>query len=110
LVLPPRTCDDFIDTRSEAHAPDPQVVRRHRIRFDEMAGAHLSRIEIQLFGNLVEVHLQRIARLRRSVSALGATWWLVGENAYALEFVARHFISHRLQCPGVERARNAIAS
>ncbi len=81
-----------------------------RIRRDQMLTANLNRVELQLFGNLVELNFQRKARLRRAVSALWTARRFVGEHAHALKFVARHVIRHRLQRAGVERARNAVAS
>src|SRR5438128_11584722 len=73
-----------------------------------MRSAHLRGIETQLFSNLAELPLQRITRLRRAVSALWSARRLVGEDAQAIEFVTRHFVSHRLQRAGVERARHAV--
>src|SRR5712692_1796717 len=73
-----------------------------------MCSAHLCRIETQLFGDLVEMNFQRIARLGRAVPALWSARWLVCENTQSFEFVLRHFVSHRLQRAGVERARDAV--
>src|ERR1044072_9482336 len=75
-----------------------------------MLTSHLRRIQIQLFSNFVEVNLKPISRLRRAVSALRTTGRFISEDARALEFVTRHFVRHRLQRAGVERARDAIAS
>src|SRR5712691_1743839 len=75
-----------------------------------MRFAHRRGIETQLFGNLVEVNLQSITRLRRAMPALWSTRWLVGEDTQSFEFVTRHFVSHRLQRAGIERARDAIAA
>ncbi len=75
-----------------------------------MRSAHLRGIETQLFSDLVELNLQRITRLRRAVPALWSARRLVGEDTQAIEFVTRHFVSHRLQRARVKRARDAVAS
>src|SRR5713101_9559790 len=75
-----------------------------------MRFAHLSRIKSQVFGNLVELHLERITRLWCSVPALWSARRLVCENAQPIEFVTRHFVSHRLQRARIESARDAIAA
>src|ERR1043166_5199247 len=75
-----------------------------------MLPAHLGRIELQLFSNLVEMDFERIPRLRRTVPSLWSTGRLICKDAGALEFIARHFVRHRLQRAGVERARDAVAA
>src|SRR5260370_22001082 len=75
-----------------------------------MRFAHLSRIKFQVFGNLVELHLERITRLWCSVPALWSARRLVCENAQPIEFVTRHFVSHLLQRARIETARAAIAA
>src|SRR5260370_32531184 len=75
-----------------------------------MRSAHLRGIETQLFSDLVELNLQRIWRLRGAVPALWSARRLVGEDTQAIEFVTRHFVSHRLQRAGVERARDSVTA
>src|SRR5215831_7485158 len=75
-----------------------------------MRASHLSRIKIQLLGNFVEVYFQRISRLRRAVASLWPAGRLVGENPGALEFVARHLVSDRLQRARVEGAGDSVTS
>ena len=110
LFFQSRAFDNFVDALAQTHAADAQVIRRHRIRFDQMLAAHLRRIEFQLFGDLVELNFQRITRLRRSVSALWTTRRFVCKRAQSLKLVTRHVISHRLQRAGVERARDAVTA
>src|SRR6266566_200980 len=73
-----------------------------------MCFTHLCRIKSQLFGDLVELHFQCITRLWRSVPALWSARRFVGEDAQAIEFVTRHFVSHRLQRAGVESTRDSV--
>src|SRR6266850_5974115 len=75
-----------------------------------MRSAHLCRIQSQLFGDLIEMYLQRVTRLRRAMAALRPARRFVGESAQALEFVTRHVIGDSLQSPGVEGARHSIAA
>ena len=75
-----------------------------------MRFAHLCRIQPQLFSNLVEMYFESIARLWRAVAAFGPARWFVGKDAQPFEFVAGHFVSHRLQRAGIERARHAVAA
>ena len=62
----------------------------------------------ELLGDLVELHFLAEARLRRAVAALGSARRLVGEDAACLEAVAGQLVGHRLQCAGVEGARDAV--
>src|ERR1700754_1432603 len=73
-----------------------------------MFASNLDRVELQLLGNLIELDFERIAWLRRAVSAFWATWRFVGERADALKLIARYVISNGLQRAGVERARDTI--
>src|SRR5512132_1289537 len=75
-----------------------------------MRSAHLGRIEVQLFSDLVEMHFQRIARLGCAVSPFRPTWGLVRKNARTLKLVTWYVVSNSLQCAGVEGAGNSIAS
>src|SRR5688572_4810193 len=75
-----------------------------------MLAPDLDRIESQLLGNLVEMHFQRVARLRRAVSPFWTTRRLVRKRSDSLKLVTRHFIRHRLQRAAVERTRNSVAT
>src|SRR6266852_8041322 len=72
--------------------------------------SHFSRIKFELFGDLVEMNFERIARLGRAMPALRSAWRFVSKNAQAIKLVAWHFISDSLQSSGVERARHAVAA
>src|SRR4030095_6565695 len=58
----------------------------------------------------MEMNLQGVSRLWRAMSSLRSARWFVCESAQPFEFVTRHVVGHRLQGPGVERARDSIAS
>src|SRR5438105_15806856 len=101
--MPPiRAFDNFVDARAQAHAPDPKIVRGDGIWLNEMSFAHLGRIEIEFFRDLVEMNFERVARLGRAVSSLRPARRFVGENARAGELVTRHCISDRLQSTGTK--------
>src|SRR2546428_14190181 len=75
-----------------------------------MALAHLRGIQIKLFGNLVEMNFERVARLWCSMPAFWSTGWLVCKSAQSLKLITRHFVGHRLQRAGVESAGDAVAA
>ena len=75
-----------------------------------MRPSDLSRVKLQLFGNLIEMNLKRVSRLRRAVASLGTAWRFIREDPYTLEFVAWHFISHSLQRARIERAGDAVTA
>src|SRR4030095_12955549 len=75
-----------------------------------MITADLNWVEIELFGDLVEVHLKAITRLWCAVTSLRSARRFVCESAQSLEFVARHVISDCLQRARVERAGDAVAA
>src|SRR5690348_3069462 len=70
FILPIRSRDDPINTLSEANAPNAKIVRGYGVRLDEMFAAHVYRIDAKLFGNLVDLDLERKTRLRCAVSSL----------------------------------------
>src|SRR6185436_9850168 len=107
---PARTFGNFLDAFPQSHAADPQVVRRHRIRRDEMLAPDLNRIHSQLLGDLVELNFQRVAWLWRAVPALRTTRRLVCESSQSLKLVTRHFIRDGLQRARVERTRDTVAA
>ena len=96
------------DALGEADGADAQVVRRQRVRLLDDAEAEVGGIDGEALGDLVELNFLAEAALRRAVSALGAARRLVGEDAAALELVARDVIGDRLQRAGVERAGDAV--
>src|SRR4029453_3881977 len=67
-------------------------------------------IYVQLLSNLVQVHLECVTRLRRSVATLRSARRLVRECAQALKFVARNVVSHGLQSACVKGAGNTVAA
>src|SRR5689334_8914265 len=75
-----------------------------------MLASNVNRIELQLFGDFVELDFEPVTRLRRAMPALWTTRRFVSEGANSLKLVARHVIRHGLQRAGVERARHAITA
>src|SRR5882762_8304618 len=110
LLLPSRALHDLLDALAESHRTDAQVVRGERVRWDEGLEAQLRWIEFQLFCDLVEMHFEGEARLRRTVTALRSTRRLVGERARALEPVARHLIGDGLERARVVSARHPVGA
>src|SRR4029077_5585472 len=87
LVLPARAPDDLLDAAPQRHRADAQPVGGDRIGRNQVFEPELSRIEPQLLGDLVEVDLEREARLRSAVAAFRSTRRLVREGSCALELV-----------------------
>src|SRR6266850_200894 len=110
LLLPSRALHDLLDARTEAHRADAQIIRRQGVWRNERLEAQLRWIEFQLFRDLVEMHFEGEARLRRTVTALGPARRLVGERARALEPVARHLIGDGLERARVVGARHAVGA
>jgi len=75
-----------------------------------MLEPELGGIEPQALGDLVDVHLEREARLRRAVAALGPAGRFVGERPSALELVARHVIGDGLERARVVGARHPVGA
>src|SRR5207245_10625369 len=61
--------DDLLDARPQTHRADAQPVGGQRVGGDEVLEPQLGRIDPQLLGDLVEVDLEREARLRGAVPA-----------------------------------------
>ena len=74
---------------------------RRRISAGSMPRSH---------GDLVELHLEGEARLRRAVAALGAARRLVGEDARAVEAVRRDLVGHGLERARVVRRGDAVGA
>ena len=108
LRVPVRPVDDPPDALGEPDRADAEPVRGQRVRLRHDVEPQLRRIQPEPLGDLVELHLLAEARLRRAVSALGAARRLVGEDARALELVARQLVGHGLERAGVEGARDAV--
>src|SRR5262245_61588411 len=75
-----------------------------------MLAANLNRIELQLLRNLVDLHFERITRLRRAVPTLWTTRWFICKSSQSLKLVARPVISNSLQRTRVESTRNSVAA
>ena len=106
--FPVRAHDNFTDAFGKTGRADAQPVRGERIRLGDHAQAQLRRVELELLGDLVELHFLAEARLRRAVAALGAAGRLVGEGAAGLELETRQLVGHRRQHAGVEGARRTV--
>src|SRR5262249_19883942 len=110
LVTPAGRFDHLVDALAESDRRHRQMIRRLRKRLDENAAAPVRRVEPEMLGRLVELHLQREARLWRAVAALGAARRLVGEDPRALELVDRHLVRDRVDDAGVEGRGDAVGA
>ena len=110
LVAPAGGLDHLVDALAEPDGRHREVVRRLRERLDEYAAPHVGGIEAELLGRLVQLHLEREARLWCAVTALGSARRLVGEDPRALELVDRHLVGHRIDDAGVERRGHAVGA
>ena len=102
LLAPARGLDDLVDALAEPDRRHRQVVRRLGEGLVDDAPPQVGGIEAELLGGLVELALQREARLGRAVAALGAAGRLVGEDARPLELVDRHLVGDGVDDAGVE--------
>ncbi len=71
----------FIDAFAQAAGRDRQMISCLSSIIDNVLAAHLGGIESQVVRNLIELHFQAKARLRRAVSPFGSTRWLVCEHS-----------------------------
>src|SRR5207245_7489026 len=83
-LLPLRAANHLLDAGSESHRADAQPVGGERVRRHEMLETQLRRIYAELLGDLVEVDLEREARLRRPVAPFRSTRRLVRKSSCAL--------------------------
>src|SRR3989449_335644 len=61
FLLPLRSVDHFRDAFAESHRAHAQIVRREGVGWDQRPQTELRGIDFQLLGDLVEVHLDKIA-------------------------------------------------
>src|SRR5207253_8303274 len=85
LSLPPRPITHRGEALAEAHRRDPQIVDRAAVRGLQDAQAVLDRVEAQVHRDLVELALEREARLRRAVPALWPAGRLVRIHAHPVQ-------------------------
>src|SRR5438128_2031090 len=75
-----------------------------------MPAANVDRTDLKVFGDLVELRFQGEARLWCAVPALRPAWRLVGEDAHAFKFIARHVVGHGLQRASVKGRSDTVAA
>ena len=90
-----------VQALQEAVRGDAQVVDGARVGADEVAPAQLDRVDLQGFGDAVELHLEGEAWLDRTVPALGPARRLVGVGARGVEAVGGHVVGRREELAGV---------
>ena len=88
--------------RRDAHA-----VHGLRALADEVPAPHVDRIEARALGELVELALEREARLHRAVTALRAARGLVREEPRRVEAIRRQRVRRGEQLAGVVRGHEA---
>ena len=97
-----------IERLAKAHGGDAKAVHRARSGRLKNGLAIRERIETEIRRDLVELDLERVARLRGAVTALRAARRLVRVQPHAVELVRRNLVRHRHQRAGVVRGRDAI--
>ena len=110
LVLPAGARRDLLDALPQPDGADPKAVHRDRVGLHHLLEPQLHRVQAELVGDLVELHLHGETGLRGAVAALGAAGRLVGEHPHALELVRRQIVGHRLQRSGVVDRGQAVAA
>src|SRR5690606_20775802 len=86
-LLPPARALDRVQALEEAVRRDAQLVDRARAAAQEVSPPQLDRVHADRFRELVELDLEREARLHRPVAALGAARRLVRVHARRIEAV-----------------------
>ncbi len=97
-----------LEALAQAHRGDPQVVHGAGVRGLQDALAVRERIEPEVRRDLVQLHLERVPRLRRPVTALRAAGRFVRVDADAVELVRRHAVRDRKQRARVVRGRDPV--
>src|SRR5438445_55416 len=93
---------------AEAHRRDPEVVDRAAVRRLQDLLSILEWIEIEVFGDLVDLALEAVARLCRAVPALRTARRLVRIDADAVELIRRDAVRDRQKRAGVVRGRDPV--
>ena len=110
LLLPAGTLDHLADAFGQAVAADLEPARGERIGLGDHVEAQIGRIQLELFGDLVQLDFLAEARLRRAVAALGTAGRLVREHPAGIELEARQLVGERRQHAGVEGARRTVGA
>src|SRR5256712_854615 len=97
-----------VEAFAKAHRRDAQLVHGPAVRRLEDALPVLERIEPQVHGDLVELALEPVPRLRRAVAALGPAGRLVRVHADAVELVRRDAVGDREKRAGVIGGRDPV--
>src|SRR5215469_1654503 len=92
---PARRFHDLVDALDQPAARDTQAVDGGRVRLDGDLPAICGGVETELLGDFVELALERVAWLRRAMTALGPTGGLVGVEAHAVELIAGNLVGDR---------------
>jgi hypothetical protein len=86
---------DLVEALQEAVRGDTHAVDGARVLTDEVAAPHLDRVHADPLGELVELALEREARLHRAVASLGTAARLVREHARRVEAIGGHRVRRR---------------
>src|SRR5579859_604492 len=82
--LPARALNYLREAFSQRATGDAQTINRTTIGLNKIMLAQSHRIEAQIMGDLIEMHLDCVARLRSAVPAFGTTGRLIGKEAHTL--------------------------
>src|SRR5258708_7753761 len=108
FFIPVGDFDNAANTVGKIDGPKVEEICSHGVwRFHD-AEPQLRRVNLELFGDLVELDFLAETRLRSTMPALGPAGRLVRESAAALVKIAWDMIRGRLQRAGVERASNSV--
>ncbi len=110
LLAPAGRLDHLVDALAEPDGGYRQMVGRLGERLVQDASSHVSRIEAELLGRLVDLAFEGEPGLRRAVAAFGPTGRLVGEHPRPLELVHRHPVGDGVDDSGVEGRGDAVRS
>jgi hypothetical protein len=88
---------DGVEALQEPVRRDAQLVDGARALADEVAAAELDGVDAEPLGDLVELHLEREARLHAAVAALRAARRLVRVDARRVEAVRLERVRRREQ-------------
>ena len=97
-----------VEALAKPHRRDAKLVDGAAVGGLQDRLAVLKGVETEVLGDLVELALESVTRLRRSVAALRTAWRLVRVHADAIELVRRDAVGHGEQGAGVIRRRDAV--
>src|SRR5258708_4477501 len=84
--VPTRSLSHLLQTLTQGATGHAQTIDSRGVWLDQIMFADEKWIKTQIISQFVQVNLNRAARLRCAMPALGTTRRLIGKKAHALEF------------------------